>query len=117
MFLGTYEKAGAFCRGVFDADGAITYHKNKNGIYSPSFFFCGSESSCDDFSYLLEKYCNIKANVYKHSTIFCLKINNIKSVKKIYDFLYGHENFCIKRKKERFKNLINGTFSLETDKY
>jgi hypothetical protein len=45
-----------------------------------------------------------------------LQING-KQCKKIYDFLYGHENFYIKRKKERFEQLVNGTFTEEKDPY
>ena len=49
--------------------------------------------------------------------IFGIRIKGIERCQKIYDFLYGHENFHIERKKDRFEKLLNGTFTLENDNY
>jgi hypothetical protein len=113
-YIKTKEEAAAICRGIFDADGSITIHSNDH-LY-PKFSVSGSEELCNDYSFYLEKYCGIKCNPSKLKSIFVLQVNGTQC-EKIYDFLYGHENFYIKRKKERFEKLINGTFSLETDKY
>ncbi len=113
-YIKTKEEAAAICRGIFDADGSITIH-SKDPIY-PKFSVSGSEEVCDHYAFFLEKYCDIKCNPNKLKSIFALQVNGTQC-KKIYDFLYGHENFYIKRKKERFEKLINGTFAPENDVY
>jgi len=76
-----------------------------------------SKQLCENYAYLVKKNSDISCNVCKVGRIFGIRIKEIARCKKIYDFLYGHENFYIKRKKERFEKLLNGTFSLEDDSY
>lgn len=114
-YLKTPEKEAALLLGLFDSDGSISYHNLD--YLSPVFSVCGSEQLCKDYSYLVKKNCDINCNVIKIGSIFGIRIKGIEKCQKIYDFLYGCENFHIKRKKERFEKLLNGKFSLEDDNY
>jgi hypothetical protein len=115
-YLRTIQDEAAIMRGLFDSDGSINYRKTAKG-FEPVFFICGSEQLMKDYAYLLQKNCNIDCKLLKHSSIFRLQIYGREKCNRIYDFLYGHENFYIKRKKERFEKLINGTFTPENDVY
>ena len=114
-YLKTPEEEAALLLGLFDSDGSISYH-NWNYL-SPVFSVCGSEQLCKDYAYLVKKNCEINCNVCEVGSIFGIRIKGIEKCQKIYDFLYGHENFHIERKKERFEKLLNGTFTLENDNY
>jgi hypothetical protein len=115
-YLKTPEEEEAVMRGILDADGGINY-KDHDGRFSPVFFVCGSKQTMTDYAYLLKKNCNIECKIYPHGNVFRIQIGERVNCKLIFNFLYGHENFYIKRKKERFEQLINGTFTKETDPY
>ncbi len=95
-------------------------HQLEKASTSPAFagnVKISSEQLCKDHAYLVKKNCNISCSVCKAGSIFGIRIKGIEKCQKTYDFLYGHDNFYIKRKKERFEKLLNGTFSLENDNY
>ncbi|WP_048127584.1 homing endonuclease associated repeat-containing protein [Methanosarcina lacustris] len=115
-YLRTSEEEAAICRGIFDSDGCITCRKDRKN-FPPIFYVCGSKKLCEDYAYLLKKNCDIDCNISKNSeNLSQIQIQG-KKCQNIYDFLYGHENFYIKRKKDRFEKLLNGTFTLEDDNY
>ena len=114
--LDTVEEEAAIMRGIWDADGSINYRKTIKG-YEPVFFLCGSKQLITNFADLLWRDCDIDCKVLKHSSIFRLQIYGIDKCKRIFDFLYGHDNFYLTRKQERFEKLINGTFAPENDVY
>ncbi len=115
-YLKTPEEEAAILRGIFDSDGGINY-RSYGSKFKPVFFVCGSKKTMEDYAYLLKKNCNIDCNLYKHGSIFRLQVGSLDECKLIYNFLYGHENFYIKRKKERFEKLFDGTFTKENDPY
>ncbi|RXA21718.1 hypothetical protein EQO05_00210 [Methanosarcina sp. MSH10X1] len=115
-YLKTPEEEAAICRGIFDADGMISYKKTDK--YKPKFnVVSAGKQLCENYAYLLKENCDLDINVGRHSGIFHITTSGFERCQKIYDFLYGHDNFHIKRKKERFEKLLNGTFSLENDNY
>ena len=116
QILKTREEAAAVSRGIFDGDGGITYRKYKE-IYKPVFTIHGTAQFCRDYSYLLYNYCNIMGIINKDKSISRFRVEGFSNCQKVYDFLYGHDNFYIERKKERFEKLLNRTFSLESDNY
>jgi hypothetical protein len=115
-YLKTLEEEAAVMRGLFDSDGSINYRSTAHG-FEPVFFMCGSKQLMKDYAHLLKKNCDIDCKVLKHSSIFRLQIYGKIKCDSIYKFLYGHENFYIKRKKERFEQLIKGIFTEENDPY
>lgn len=115
-YLKTPEEEAAIMRGIFDSDGCITCRKDRKN-FTPIFYVCGSEKLCGDYAFLLKKNCDTDCNVSRNGkNLFQIQIQGEKC-QKIYDFLYGHDNFYIKRKKERFEKLLNRTFTLEGDNY
>ena len=114
--LKTPEEEAAICRGIFDSDGCITSRRDRKN-FPPIFYVCGSKQLCEDYASLLKKNCGFDCNTSKNGeNLSQIQIQGEKC-QKIYDFLYGHENFYIKRKKERFEKLLNGTFTFENDNY
>lgn len=114
-YLKTAEEEAALLLGLFDSDGSISYQNWD--YFSPVFSVYGSERLCKNYAYLVKKNCDINCNIFKTGSIFGIRIKGFEKCQKIYDFLYGHDNFYIKRKKERFEKLLNGTFTLENDNY
>lgn len=115
-YIKTREEAAAVCRGIFDGDGSIDFAYRRGTNLYPIFTISGSKQVCSDYSSFLGKYCNVNCNVQECEYNFKIAVEG-KECKKIYEFLYGHDNFYIKRKKDRFEQLVNGTFTKDTDPY
>jgi hypothetical protein len=118
-YLKTPEEEAAVMRGLFDSDGCIGYYgaRNYGGRIYPKFNMCGSKQLCRDYIFLLKKNLGISCKIREYETYSTFAIQGFEKCQKIYDFLYGHDNFYIKRKKERFEKLLNGTFTFEDDNY
>lgn len=123
-YLKTPEEEAAIMRGIFDSDGSIgvksTYQKTKFPYlktYDPGFQIFGSKQLCENYAYLLKKNLGLTCGIYPKKNICVMQVNGKPKCQKVYDFIYGHENFFIKRKKERFEQLLNETFTKENDPY
>ena len=121
-YLKTPEEEAAIMRGIFDGDGMIGVDVNqwidgKTITYHPIFKITGSKKLCEDYAFLLYKNCGIKCNVNQERSVFKIGTSGIPNCTKIFNFLYGHENFFIQRKKERLVKLLNGVYTPEGDNY
>lgn len=112
-YIKTREEVAAVCRGIFDGDGSINFAYRRGTNLYPIFTISGSRQVCSDYSSFLDKYCNVNCNVQECGYTFKIAVES-KECKKIYEFLYGHDNFYIKRKKEMFEQLIKGIFGEKT---
>jgi hypothetical protein len=67
-----------------------------------------SKQFCVEYGELLKEICDIKYTIgFTGKGAYTIDVHGKNSCRKIYNFLYGHENFCIKRKKDRFEKYIN----------
>jgi len=121
-YLKTPEEEAAIMRGIFDGDGSISVDVNhwidgKTTTHHPIFKLTGSKKLCEDYAFLLEKNCGVKPNILPERSVFQIRTSGIPNCTKIFNFLYGHENFFIQRKKERLVKLLNGVYTPEGDNY
>jgi intein/homing endonuclease len=90
-----------FIRGIFDADGCISYHRIINKVY-PMFVFVGTHSICKNIA----KYLNIHNKIGWNKSIRYIQIKGTKQVNLIYDYLYKNATVYLDRKKARFEELL-----------
>lgn len=103
-----------FIRGIFDGDGCVTYTKNTKYVIVS---FCGGSikflQQIQEF--LLQN--NIKSNLNEEKRedriLYYLHINFLEDKKKLYNFLYEKAIFFLKRKKEKFSNILNQNYPLK----
>jgi intein-encoded DNA endonuclease-like protein len=93
-----------FVRGVFDGDGCITYtEKTKFVIIS----FCGGS---DIFLKQLQKFLllnKIDSKLIKDKRgLFYLYVHSLEHKKLMYNLMYENANNFLKRKKEKFSNIL-----------
>lgn len=91
-----------FIRGYFDGDGSVS-------TAGPSLRFqiCGyNKKTLENFiNFFYEKYAIPKVNIYKRNNTYYFQYST-SSTKKIFDFLYYKDCFCLPRKYDKYKNLI-----------
>lgn len=94
-----------YLSGLIDGDGSIQLYKRKNKYsgYGRVHIISANEKFLND----IIKYFDIKANIYnKQSKCYILSIGGKSQLKDLYYNLYSSGGFCLKRKKEKFDEII-----------
>ena len=100
-----------YIRGYFDGDGSIYRIESQNRVF---FEITGASKIMIDWIYdqLTNQY-HIYTNKKTQETLangtvmYKIKIGDKTELKKLYNLLYDEKNFYLKRKKEKFENLLN----------
>lgn len=88
-----------FIRGYFDGDGSISYLKKRDGF---NFGIVGGIEILNQFQKEFEKT-SISTSIYPvRNGIFNLATTSIKSIKKIYHYMYNDSAIFLKRKHDKF---------------
>lgn len=94
-----------FIRGYFDGDGCVY---NKSG--KPSISICADTLFANQLKAIL-KLNGIKSYVIdmkKYGSNICnVRIDGLSNTKKFFDFIYAESGFCLYRKYDKFKTLLN----------
>lgn len=104
-----------FIRGYFDGDGHIgKFNKQK------TFSLVGTYDFLKEIKHIFNSI-GIESKMSKHfgkSNVFYIKVTNIKTIKKLFDFLYKDSTISMKRKSDMFLSISEeiGNFS-STHKY
>lgn len=98
-----------FLRGYFDGDGCLSRSLSKNEYISQmNFNVVGTKKFINQFSYILEKECNIGVKQARNvKNIFSLSFGGNNIVKNITDFLYKQSNDNIRLNRKYNIYLLN----------
>ena len=102
-FLTTPELKRGFVLGVFNGDGCISWTR-KNNVYDLS--FAGSSNMTKDIYDFIKETLGIEGRIYKHSSIFVLHYKRIKEIIQLINWMYEGGDFCMKRKFDKCKVLL-----------
>lgn len=100
-----------YIRGYFDGDGSIYKISDQNRIF---FEIVGASKSTIDWIYDIlttqyHIYTNkrLKETLPNGTIIYKIKIGDKEELRKLYNLLYNNKTLYLKRKKEKFENLLN----------
>ena len=91
-------------RGLFDADGCVTYSNRGKSLHVS---ICGYESY---LSIIYEYFQFLNFKVRYHEGLMYIDIYKQEDILKFYGYIYQNCNICIERKKERFDNYFASEF-------
>lgn len=100
-----------FLLGAFDGDGGISSSNVKKGKYEYTntsvYLTSNSINFLESISNRLNELIGIKSNIIKEKgKAYTLKIYRKKDIIKLGEKMYENINFGLKRKKEKFKNIL-----------
>jgi len=91
----------SFILGLFEGDGCVTFCQKSRYFQ----IACQENMALDVQEYL--KSIGIFSIVYKRHSIYILQIARWEDLKKLYSLLYKDASIFLKRKKEKFEQLLN----------
>lgn len=91
----------SFILGLFEGDGCVTFGQKSRCFQ----IACQEKMAFDVQKYL--KSIGIFSIVYKRSSIYILQVARWEDLQKLYSLLYKDATIFLKRKKEKFEQLLN----------
>lgn len=95
----------SFIRGYFDGDGCFSVKKDERGTFD----ITSNTNFIKDVCVILKKHLDIDVGVYidkDNENTACLQTTDREKLKKLFGFLYKDANLFMKRKYEKFKQLL-----------
>lgn len=102
------EFLSSFLLGYFEGDGCVNiYHNKKYPTYpSGTIHIVGTLEFCHEYAKLLKEKLGVHSTIYQQKGITTnnhhLSISGNNQVIKVFDFLYQHSTFCMKRKRDKY---------------
>ena len=91
-----------FIRGYFDGDGSISQYKLQK-----TFNIVGTKSFIESVYKEFQKI-GIQSHLSTHKCgMWYIKITDIRNIDKVYHYLYDNSVIYLKRKKQKFENILN----------
>ena len=109
-----------FVRGYFDGDGSIylSAKRKRKGVSSPSFrcSICGTKDFNSRLSEFLNKI-NVSCRIEEHNNSYILRIIGNQNCIKFLNWIYKDNTLCLKRKNQKYVNLLEINKEIEKKKY
>lgn len=94
-----------YIRGIFDGDGSI----HTMGQNCVAFTIAGSEKLLNDMANFIMLELDISCKIYKHKTIYILRVTRKADLPKVAIWLYNDATIWLKRKREKMQKLVYNT--------
>lgn len=95
----------SFILGYFDGDGCITTKNVKGNTYYSSTITCSSKQFLEKIKNILSEINISGVGFYDYGTFHRIQITNKIDLLKFRDYLYGNNDFYLKRKKNKFNKI------------